>query len=180
MSEKGKITHITGDLLKSKRQYLVHQTNCISKGCKGLAVSVFEQFPYANVYKERVLIGYADRPGTIAVRGNTRKGEQLIIALYGQYNPGYPDNESDSAEKRLFWFQCGLKAISQLDGIIEIAFPHGIGCGNAGGNWDKYYHVIQKWAENHPHINVFVYELPDNKNAPPAPKRYKANTVSSI
>jgi len=37
--------------------------------------------------------------------------------------------------------------------------PYKIGCGLAGGNWDKYYNILNIWANNNPNIKIVIYKL---------------------
>ena len=61
------------------------------------------------------------------------------------------------------WFKQCLKAIGQIEGISSVAFPHGIGCGRAGGIWDKYEGVLHEFAESNPFLNVKIYKLPPRR-----------------
>jgi hypothetical protein len=59
---------VIGSLLDAKEKYIVHQTNCMSNGAaSGIAWSIFQAFPYADIYKNRI---DDDHPGSIIVCGN--------------------------------------------------------------------------------------------------------------
>lgn len=56
----------TGDLLQATEQYIAHQCNCVSRGARGLAKTLFAKYPHANVYQSRKS---PSQPGTILVHG---------------------------------------------------------------------------------------------------------------
>lgn len=147
-----------GNLLESDAQYIVHQSNCVTNKAKHLAESVFNAFPYANIYKPRLQGNYRDKPGTIIVRGNGTD-KRFVIALLGQYYPGSSKYNNDSYEKRFAWFTQGLDEIGKIPGLKSIAFPARIGCGAAGGNWDDYYNAIKDFAKLYPHVIVEIITL---------------------
>lgn len=124
---------------------IAHQCNCISKGHKGLYSAIIKKYPHAHVYSQR---DKPDIPGTIKVTGDHPK----VIAMFGQYKPGVhgPD---DSAEQRIEWFKLCLEDIKKLE-LKSIAFPFGIGCGLAGGNWKEYFKMLIQFAISNP--NTFV------------------------
>lgn len=84
-----------------------------------------------------------DVPGKLIVCGRgAEEGKRFVVNLLGQYYPGKSKYDNDSPEKRLGWFKDGLKALNQLcwmdDVLASVAFPYGIGCDAAGGDWEKY------------------------------------------
>jgi hypothetical protein len=85
---------VTGDLFDSKEKYLCHQCNCVTNKAAHLAQSVFEHYPYADIYSART---EPSKPGTIEIRGNGQD-QRYVIALLGQYYPGkskYPQSDLD-------------------------------------------------------------------------------------
>jgi len=153
----GKITHFKGNLLDFPADFLAQQCNCVSTRSLGLSESLFAKYPYANIYKNR-FNGKYDQPGTIRVCGNG-KDKRFIINMMAQYYPGESRWE-DTRANRLKWFQECLNQISELENIekASIAFPYGIGCGLAGGNWQDYETLLQKWAEK-TKLTVFIVKL---------------------
>lgn len=115
------------DLLDAPTQYIAHQCNCCSRGAAGIAKQIFERFPDAAYPRQRVR-----DPGTISVHSNR------VINCYAQLVPGKPC-KNDTAEMRLRWFRQCLFAITKIEGIRSVALPFGIGCGLAGGNWNREY-----------------------------------------
>jgi len=104
---------ITGDLLTAPEQYIVHQTNCVTKKGGGLAYYLFAKFPYSDVYATRSeedcdVSTLRDKPGTIIVSGNG-EDQRYIINLMGQLYPGgfWDDMPEDNEEMRHKFFYNG-------------------------------------------------------------------------
>jgi hypothetical protein len=139
-----------GNILEAEETVICHQCNCVSTSGKGLAKIIFDNFPKANVYKNRI---DHDIPGTnriIKTEGKT------IVNMFSQFNPGKPYG-TDSKTARLNWFVSCLNAI-KVDPGDKIAMPYLIGCDLAGGNWKKYYVALSTWAELN-NITVVLYDI---------------------
>lgn len=137
---------VTGDLFEGKEKYLVHQCNCVTNSAAHLAKDVFERFPYSDIYAKRE---EADKPGHIIVRGNG-KDQRYVVALLGQYYPGrpkYPKSTLDGSPAREKYFYRGLLRLAQVPDLESIAFPWRIGCGAAGGDWERYLGKITNFAQ---------------------------------
>ena len=148
---------IRGDLLKAHETYLCHQCNCISQRSAHLSHAVFQSFPHADVYSGREI---PDKPGTIKIRGNNTD-QRYVINMFGQYYPGkkYPNSKKDGREKRAEFFNLCLNQMNDLQG--DFAFPWRIGCGAAGGDWDRYLNMLRNFADDI-EGNVTIYRLPSN------------------
>lgn len=143
----------SGNLLKHHAKYIVHQTNCVSKGSRGLASELFRKYPYSNTY-----LGRRDpsSPGTIDVLGDGKE-KRFIVNLYGQYYPKESKYLNDTKMKRLEWFQQGLNQLKKIPDLESVAFPYGIGCGLAGGDWTSYAKCIDEFAkELQDRVKVYV------------------------
>jgi len=136
---------ITGSLLDSTDTYICHQTNCVSTGsAAGIARVIFDKFPYADCYRDRLV---ADEPGTFELRGDGNIN-RFVINLHGQYKPGgpnYPGTKdlkyNDTSEDREHYFALCLAGLMSTENIKRgqtLAFNWRIGCGIAGGNWERY------------------------------------------
>lgn len=151
--------------LRTVSSQIVHQTNCVTSGARGIAKSIFQRHPHADVYGERQKTGRKGVVGTIDARGGDGD-RQGIIALYGQYGPGKPKASGhDTARAREAGFRNGLKAIAQLPGLKSVAFPFQIGCGLAGGDWNSYKAALEEFATAvaADGVLVTIYQLPGAK-----------------
>lgn len=139
------LSHVKGNILQSKATYIVHQTNCVSQGSKGLAREIFLAFPWANSYRDRKV---SSIPGTIELFGDG-KSKRFVVNLYGQKNPGPIEIGStmETYRDRESWFEVGLKSLLEhLQKDESVAFPDQIGCGLAKGHWPTYLHMIETFA----------------------------------
>lgn len=140
------------DLLDSDAQIIAHQCNCISKTAKGLSKSVFDKFPYADIYSKRK---EPSTPGTISVKGSLKLSQRWVCNMFAQLNPGWP-KDGDTAQDRLRWFRSCLLKISKIKNLRSIAFPENIGCGLARGVWSDYLAQIEKFASENPVVKVYI------------------------
>ncbi len=137
---------INGNLFNAEEKYICHQCNCVTQKAAHLSASMFARFPYANVYSGRT---DPDEMGAIAVRGNGID-QRFVINMFGQYFPGkvrYPGSTKDGFDARLKAFQSCLTAVSRIENLDSVAFPWGVGCGAAGGDWEVYFATLKYFAE---------------------------------
>lgn len=152
---------ISGNIFDSKEKYIAHQTNCITKRSAHLAKTVFEHYPYADIYSART---EPDTPGSIIIKGNGQD-QRFVIAILGQYYPGkpkFPDSTLDGTKAREKYFHKALIEISKISNLESIAFPDHIACGAAGGNWDYYFGTIKNFAKyvfEKQQTKVVIYKL---------------------
>ena len=151
---------VNGDLLQLNNvDYIVHQTNCLCVRSHGLSQALAQTYPWADVYCQRRHIQGRnlaipeDRaiPGTIQIFTNPGRGPS-VICLFGQYDFGTPRQKQrvwdykDTSQNREQWFQQCLEEVKRLQ-PKSLAFPWGIGCGLAGGYWERYYNMIVKLSK---------------------------------
>lgn len=147
------------NLLESKAQLIAHQCNCTSKTAKGLSKSIFDKFPYANVYTTRK---EPSTPGTISVKGSAK--QRWVCNMFAQRNPGGP-KDGDTKEDRLCWFEDCLKKIKAIKNLRSIAFPENIGCGLAKGDWKMYKRRLEYFASENHMVDVYIVsQNPDPAN----------------
>ena len=84
---------IKGNLFYSKAKYICHQCNCVTDKSAHLAKSMFQKFPWSDIYSSRK--NFVDRPlpgeepGNIVIRGNG-KDKRYVIAMLSQFYPSFP------------------------------------------------------------------------------------------
>ena len=150
------LKEVVGNILSSKEQYIAHQCNCVTRNAAGLAEIIFNKWSWADCYSIR---WENDKPGTIEVRGNGEEN-RFIINMFAQFNPGKPhkaDDPFDGYQARKKYFIDCMKQIGALK-PKSVAMPVNIGCCLAGGDWDFYKKVIDKFAESY---NIVLYKLPE-------------------
>ena len=68
-----------GDLLSATEPFILHQSNCTSKGARGLAAAIHQRFPEADCYKRRQ--PNRSTPGTIDVTAcRSRPGIAIVVS----------------------------------------------------------------------------------------------------
>lgn len=172
------------DITSSQDDYIIQQCNCLTITAHGLAQTLLDAFPYANVYGRRKRLGSRncattetrDIPGTFHV---FRKSEKpAVVALFAQWCPGklpsryeYPplpsDLEKETYKKRLVWFRKSLYALGEHlekyhgdNEHVSIAIPYKIGCGLAGGNWTEYERILKEFEIDYKHLlSLTIYKL---------------------
>ena len=171
---------VNDDLLSCGADMIVQQCNTVTRRSHGLSASIAERFPYADVYARRSgrranTADRPERPGT-AVLCRPTSAEQsgpIVACLMAQLAPGKPGDwcaqykieaEDDSAEKRIEYFERALfdleEQIRESAGAVKsVAFPHGIGCGLAGGDWLRYEAMIERFARSLPGVEVKICKL---------------------
>lgn len=139
---------IKGNLLEAKEKYIAHQCNAVSNQAGGLAYYIFKKFPYADIYQSRPHPFRAmgpDFPGHFVVKGDGHK-DRFVINMIAQYYPGNPLAENsllDGFNARESYFDKCLIGMAKVPNMESIAFPHSIGCGLAGGNWENYLQMLE-------------------------------------
>lgn len=111
----------------SSAQYICNLCDCVSTAGKGdqLVQQVFEQFPYANTYKDRSN-NAKSTAGTIQIKGDGVIN-RFVINMYAQYYPGSSKYHNDDLAKRLEWFTKCLSCILDNENIRSLALPSQMG-----------------------------------------------------
>lgn len=136
-----------GDILYAEEDYICHQCNCVTVKSKGLSSQIFTNFPETDTYKYHSYL--KSTPGTIKIFH--RLG---IINMFAQYQPGKVVSEK---QDRVMWFKrCLDKILKHTPENSSFAFPYGIGCGLAGGDWKTYLALLRDFSK---HRNVVIYKL---------------------
>jgi len=133
---------IQGDILTTDCQYICHQTNCTSNGsAAGLAKVIFNVYPEADIYKNRV---NQDDPGKIIIIG---KVINMNAQIYPS-KPKYHDSPKDGFRVRERYFKSCLDQIAEIPDLESVAFPWFIGCGLAGGQWETYFEMLTNFESS--------------------------------
>lgn len=154
------------NLLEATEEYIVQQNCCTAIRAQGLSAAIAAKWPECNPYSSRKpfapRLNWAadpdrDTPGTIRILGGR------VICAFAQYKHGSGKDPSsivypDDKESRCVYFQQCLEKIAEL-APKSLAFPYGIGCGLAGGNWSVYSAMINDFAQKYPNISIVLYRL---------------------
>lgn len=158
---------IKENILYADTKYIAHQCNCITTKGKGLSKTIFNKYPYADIYSCRpTKVDYRNlpsdqKPGTIITKGNGKE-QRYIINMLAQLYPNPPkfaQSRLDGEDARVKYFIECLDAISKIEDLESVAFPYGIGCGLAGGNWNIYFSLLKSFAKHLDPIQVILYKI---------------------
>lgn len=158
--------YVQGNLLTAlqsgKLDVIAHQTNCFCKGRRGIAPQIFNAFPEAKLADDKTEVGDASKMGNFTVATTMCGGR--VYNLYGQYH--FDNRKSDygthypSLQNSLYEMACDLREVyrsSTDDTPIRVGFPL-IGCGLAGGDWNRVSEFIKN-AFDGPEYDVYIYTL---------------------
>lgn len=162
------VSEITGDLIamakSGEAKYIAHGCNCFMTMGAGIAKQIAEEFPIALEVDRGV--GHKGDKGKLGdfTVAYDQDHDLTIFNLYTQYRPG-PEKEDDlhrniatAFEELDFYMNTILFKTDAPRKPIHIPL---IGCGIAGGNWEKIRELID---ENTPNLDiVVVHYVNDNK-----------------
>jgi hypothetical protein len=100
---------VCGDLFDTKAKYLAHQCNCVTTKSAHLSKSVFEHYPYADIYSSRTKTDWKDsrdKPGSIIIKGDG-ENQRYVLNLLGQFFPGrvrFEDSVTDGYNAKGLFF----------------------------------------------------------------------------
>lgn len=121
---------INDNILNIEGGIICHQVNCKKVAGAGLALQIRNRFPGWYQYYR----------ATLPVLGHTSlyqiNNDVVIASLYAQDEYGTGIRQTDYVA-----FRACLQVLKYTSRTIYI--PVGIGCGLAGGNWDRVYSIIE-------------------------------------
>lgn len=136
-----------GNLITGDYPVFCHQVNCKGMMGAGLAKQIRNKYP--EVYqKYRFLCGQGDAK-TGMIQHVSTDDDRICINMFAQYSYG-----RDRVYTNYDAFRQCLEQIDKLlskiyvTGEKKIAFPKYIGCGLAGGDWNKIYKMLEEFSEH--------------------------------
>ena len=157
------INIIKGDLLtlKSPDDIILHQVNCQGVMGRGLANQIRKLYPDVyETYKEEIDRRKQARDRFSPVDGYGMLGKiqicrsnnhPTIINLFSQNYYGTDKNYTDYVSLK----SC-LRTVNGLFKGSTVSLPWGIGCGLAGGDWDRVLSIIKGCLQD---CTVNIYKL---------------------
>lgn len=140
---------IQANLLDTQFQFVAHQVNCRGVMGAGIALQIKNKYPEVyNAYKVFCDINTAKPPLGKSLCIWT-KDNHCIINVFGQLGYGRTQQQTDY-DALYSGFTMAAEEIRNtfLDGNpcyqIPIAIPYGIGCGLAGGDWEKVTEILEE------------------------------------
>lgn len=123
-----------GDIVQGNYPVFCHQVNCKGKMGVGLARQIRDKYPFVYLdYKELCQKG-EPLLGHILISHEPGANGRMCVSMFAQDGYGRDKRYTDYAAFK----QC-LHALKEVmngySSEYTIAFPYGIGCGLAGGDW---------------------------------------------
>lgn len=147
-----------GDLLESDCNVIIHQANCFTTMGSGIAKQIKAKYPeaYQADLNYHIPSGDMRRLGGFSVV-KTIDGK-FVVNMYSQFRYGKGKLHTDYSA-----FQKALKIIMMSvlhSGIrpMKIGMPYNIGCGLAGGDWNRVLEIIDQVAEEK-NMDIYLYKL---------------------
>ena len=160
---------VNGDLLQSNLPLIAHQTNCLGVMGAGIAKAIKNK--WSIVYTQYVdkcrHYNYSkDLLGKCQVCITEDEPIKFVANLFGEYSftesvAPFENRHTDydALKKSLLH----LKAICENTEITKIGIPYKLGCGLAGGDWDRVvYPMLQELFANDSTITLYIYKLCKN------------------
>lgn len=146
---------VKGDILYANTAFICHQVNCMNAMGAGLAKSIYTKWPEVKSEYHKFCAG-AGSPEKILgqIQVVPIHGTGLaVINVFGQLNYGRNAGTIYSDYRAL---QKAFTKINYACSSKSVAFPHGFGCGLAGGDWETVEKLMIDCLWN---CNVKVYML---------------------
>lgn len=133
------VTELNCDILEADVDVICQQVNCRGVMGAGLAKQIAKKWPevkeqYIEYCKSKTQPELLGDIQTVEVDN----GKKKVCNVFGQFSYGRDRQYTD--------YKALKRAIEKVNQTFEgktIAFPHGFGCGLAGGDWD----VVQMFIE---------------------------------
>ncbi len=136
------------DVVSANGGILVHQVNCQRVAGAGLALQIRQRWPEWYEEYRSTSAGLGD-----ASVFSVPKVGVIIFSLYAQQGYGRNTVQTDYVA-----FDKGLQGLQRhVDNIRydgNIFFPHGIGCGLAGGFWPAIHRIIRRRFPDAPIVQL--------------------------
>lgn len=158
------IREVKGNLVKSDAHIICHQANFHGIMGGGVALSIWnELLPFESRMQYQKLCADKGRNllGTVQyIRAARRQdGNECIVAnLFCQ-------DEETQADGGLTRYDCMRKCLQDVESVareqecVTVALPGYMGCGIAGGNWDKVYSIIvDVFATSAVELNIVFWD----------------------
>lgn len=145
---------VKGNLLDAPFQFIAHQVNCRGVMGAGLALQIKNKYPEVYDTYKTFCNTYTVKPPLGKSLCVWTKDNHCIINVFGQLGYGRGQQQTDY-EALYSGFAMAAEEIRNtfLNGNpcyqIPIVIPYGIGCGLAGGDWEKVEEILKLVEKNH-------------------------------
>lgn len=136
---------VEGDILKASEDIIGHQVNCMGVMGAGLAKQIRNKYPIVYKRYVRLVSGHNKESLLGFIQTIDTYDGKIIANIFGQlyYGRGGTHTSYDALKQAFERLLYMAKNRHKFKGMT-IALPYGIGCGLAGGDWNKVYKIIQE------------------------------------
>lgn len=121
----------------------------------GIARQIASMYPKADQVDKESHLPPKKRLGKFTF---TQEGETTIVNLYGQYEYGRGTKTNyTSLEEAIDTFFSMAIYNNKID-LSKVGVPYNMGCGLAGGDWDKVKAILERQSSKH-NIDIYTYKL---------------------
>lgn len=157
---------VTGNLLHSDCDVIMHKVNCFSTMETGLARQIREMYPKAYKKDQEFPCKPEDRLGkfSFAKTLNVFSNKDIIIMnLYGQLNKYGPDKNMVYTDKSALKTAMDLALMYLKDTKVlrpksKIGLPYMIGCGRGNESRDNILPIIEELSIGH-NVDIYLYKF---------------------
>lgn len=134
--------------IQTKAKFLCNLCDCVSTGTRGdpLTQLVFEKYPYANCYVDRVATKKFV-PGSLQIKGDGKKN-RFVVNMFVQFYPSAPKYPNDNIIKRCEWFTGCLNQLLDIPDAETFAFPNDLGSYETADYVERYLNLIDDFRKN--------------------------------
>ena len=158
---------VDGDLFDRQNELdvIAHQVNCQGAMGKGVALQFRDNFPRsARAYQIQVedirrLFGHTQM-GKYLLGQNLIEEENGILtcSMFAQEYYGHQGRYTNY----IAFARCCRGLVMYLEGedfekVWRIGMPYNIGCGMAGGSWNRIYHILDEVFGHDDNIHLILY-----------------------
>lgn len=145
-----------GDLLNSPCNIIMHQCNTMKTMGAGIAKQIKQRYPEAYRADVRFMMGLSPQSKLGHFSWAQAEDGRFIVNLYGQLRYGRERRHTDYPALQSALQQAFAWVRNNFTNPI-VGLPKGMGCNNAGGDWQIVYDIIETVAKMH-QVQVHIYE----------------------
>lgn len=145
---------INGNIFESDADIICHQVNTHGVMGAGIALQIKEKFPDVyEVYKEKCkeFSKYDINPLGHVLYCRTKYSNVIIANLFSQIGMSTDYNAMKNCLRSIY---NDCKKYNE-----SVAIPYKIGCGIAGGDWNKVYDMIEEIFSQDENVKCTIYKL---------------------
>lgn len=157
---------VKGNLLDADEFCIVHQVNCQGRMGKGVAKAIIDRYP--DVKSDYVSFCRNKNPedllgAVLYTKTNSEFGDPSYYYIASIFSQLDYRRRSEVGNRCYTDYDAFKKCIAKIRYLdlpgFPIAMPYMIGCGLAGGDWEKIYGILDKYYGKYSDPTLRLYKL---------------------